>query len=120
MAETEKPSGDIGSIKAPERLPVDTNFKRISKEERRFYEVQTHGLEQDIVERKKYARRIFILCCTWIFVVFALLVAQGLGWLTRFSLSEPVQLAAIGSTTANIIAVFVIVARYLFPDKGHH
>ena len=35
----------------------------------------------------------------------------------RFILSERVMLAAIGSTTANIIGVFFIVVRYIFPER---
>ena len=106
---------DIKKIKAPASLPIDPNS---DDEQRRYYAAQTRGLEQDIEERAKYSLRIFVLCCIWVFGIFALLVAQGLSWKTRFSLSEPILLAAIGSTTANIIAVFVIVARYLFPDRS--
>ncbi len=111
----EGPSSEIAKIRSPDQLPIDPNA---DEEQRKYYAAQTRGLEQDIEERKKYSQRIFVLCCIWVFVVFALLVAQGLSWLTHFSLSQPVLLAAIGSTTANIIAVFVIVARYLFPDRS--
>jgi len=36
-------------------------------------------------------------------------------WIIAFDLPEAVLLALIGSTTANVIGLFVIVARYLFP-----
>lgn len=111
----DNPANEINKIKAPASLPIDPNS---DEEQRKYYAAQTRGLEQDIEERRKYSLRIFILCCIWVFCIFALLVAQGVSWKTHFSLSEPVLLAAIGSTTANIIAVFVIVARYLFPDRS--
>lgn len=107
----------VAAIRAPKQLAVAPDVRRLSRQERAFYAAQTEGLRQDINERKKYASRIFVLCGIWIFAVFLLLVAQGLSRWTSFNLPQPVLLAAIGSTTANIIAVFLIVARYLFPGK---
>jgi hypothetical protein len=72
------------------------------------------GLEQDREERKKYAHRIFVLICTWIGGVFAIVVAQGIG--CHFSLAEGVVLAVIGTTTVNVLGIFYIVAHYLFPN----
>ena len=51
----------IEKIKAPVSLPVDMRSKCISKEERKYYQGQTHGLEQDIEERAKYSLRMFVL-----------------------------------------------------------
>jgi len=112
------PGLDVSKIKA-EIPPLDPHTKRLSKEEKEFFSVKAEGLRQDIHERKKYARRIFILCCCWVSAVSLLLLLQGFGKSSWFRLSDTVLLGAIGSTTANIIAVFVIVARYLFPDKGN-
>jgi len=38
-------------------------------------------------------------------------------WLVAFDLPDPVILALIGSTTANVIGLFVIVVRYLFAER---
>ena len=38
-------------------------------------------------------------------------------WISAFDLPEAVVLVLIGSTTANVFGLFVIVARYLFPRK---
>ncbi len=105
------------AIKPPKQLATAPEGRQLSKYERAFFSAQTEGLRQDIQERKKYASRIFVLCGIWIAAVFLLLTAQGLSRWTSFNLPQPVLLAAIGSTTANIIAVFLIVARYLFPGK---
>jgi hypothetical protein len=71
---------------------------------------------QDTGERKKYAKRIFGLTCIWVVGIYALLLLQGFGY-KGFHLSDQILLAAIGSTTANIIGVFLIVTRYFFPKK---
>ena len=35
-----------------------------------------------------------------------------------FALSDSVLLGAIGGTTLNVIGIFIIVARYLFPQRS--
>jgi hypothetical protein len=112
----ENPASEVQKIQGPEELPVDPSF---DDEKRKFYAAQTKGLEQDIEERKKYAFRIFVLCCCWITVVLLLIVQQGRST-SGFHVSDNIILAAIGSTTANIISVFVIVAKHLFPEKSAH
>ncbi len=75
-------------------------------------------LIQDRDERKKYALRIFILICAWIGLLFAVLALEAVGsprgW---FHLDDPILLALIGGTTANVLGIFYIVTRYLFPRK---
>ena len=110
---------DVSSIRAPEIPPPSPHTRKISKQERDLYDVHTAGLRQDIAERKRYARRTFWLCCSWIIAIYVILILQGFGHAMHFAFSEHVILAAIGSTTANIIGVFLIVARYLFHDKPH-
>jgi hypothetical protein len=74
------------------------------------------SFKSDIAGRKEYAKKIFVLTCLWVTGIYFLLLLQGFG-LDRFRLSDNVLLAAIGSTTANIIGVFLIVTRYFFPRK---
>ena len=82
------------------------------------------GIEQDIGERKKYATCFFVLACCWIGIITVLLLLQGFKsfWFGRmpFMLSENIMLAAIGSTTVNVLGILYVVANYLFPkrDKG--
>lgn len=75
------------------------------------------GLKQDIGERKKYAHRIFVLICFWLFAVLLLLIAEGLSGIDHFVLPEGVILAIIGSTTLNVLGIFYIVTHYLFPKR---
>ena len=85
-------------------------------------QAQLEGMKQDIGERKVYAKRIFVLVCFWVAGMFVLLLLQGLGgwWWLRFSLSQPILLAAVGSTTVNVLGIFYIVAHYLFPNAATH
>jgi hypothetical protein len=56
------------------------------------------------------------LTCIWIAGIYALMLLEGFAY-WAFHLSDSIMLAAIGSTTANIIGVFLIVTRYFFPKK---
>jgi uncharacterized membrane protein YhaH (DUF805 family) len=85
--------------------------------ERRQRIAELESYKQDTTERKKYAGRIFWVCAAWVTAIFLLLVLNGFGTAISFKLSDSVLLAAIGSTTANILGIFYIVARYLFPKR---
>jgi hypothetical protein len=57
------------------------------------------------------------MVASWIVAVFVLLSLQGFSFY-GFKLSDNVLLAAIGSTTANVIGMLLIVLKNLFPSKG--
>lgn len=74
------------------------------------------SLKQDIEARSDYASRIFWLIVVWLFAIFLVLIFEA--WeLFGFQLSDSVILALIGGTTASVLALFVVVAKYLFPEK---
>ena len=87
---------------------------------------------QNIKERKSYAKKLFFLTATWLFAVLAVVVATSVSvanpcwwpeWMPTIKfckLSDAVLLALIGTTTANVLGLFVIVARYLFPESNEH
>ena len=76
------------------------------------------GLKQDIDERKKYAGRIFWLVVCWLIGVGVVLLLQGfLGAWGIFKLPDAVLSITVGSTTASIVAIFIVVAKYLFPKR---
>jgi len=83
----------------------------------RRQEVQIEGDLQDIKERKKYAVRFYCLACVWVSIIAALLLCEGFGSIIHFSLPDSVLLAAIGSTTANILGILYVVATYLFKKR---
>ena len=91
-------------------------------------QLEIHSHRQNIGERKHYAKKLFWLTAAWLIAVFAVVVATSVSitnpcwwpeWLPTIEfckLSDAVLLALIGTTTANVLGLFVIVARYLFPD----
>ena len=80
--------------------------------------VRIRGVVQDISERKIYAKRVFVLVAVWLAGISIILLAQGfLSPWGLFNLSENVLLAVIGGTTVNVVGIFLIVARYLFPKS---
>jgi hypothetical protein len=77
------------------------------------------GTRQNIAERKKYAGRIFFLLSCWLGGVFVILLLQGfLSPWRIFGIDRSVLLAVIGGTTLNVIGIFVVVVRYLFPGRS--
>lgn len=102
-------------------IPVD--LRETLKEHRSDYKQANHDL------RHQFARRIFSLLLGWIVSVMFFAFLQGsqrchglpwyLSWMPcRFELQTPVIIALFASTTASIVGLFVIVARWLFnPNK---
>jgi hypothetical protein len=84
----------------------------------RFVE-ELKGLQQDRVERKEYASKLYFLVLLWLAVILFLVFVQGTGFIPfstiQFELSDVVIITLISSTTANIAAFLLAVVRYLFP-----
>jgi hypothetical protein len=99
------------------------------------------GVIQDISERKKYAARIFQLVATFLFVVVFIVWLHGVGsfyllnpfeggflkgpdfFEFSFHLSDTVIVTLLTTTTANVVAFFILVTKYLFPNSsitGNH
>jgi len=98
----------------PDAPDVQTRYEEKQIELARL-RAELDSVNQDMAERKKYAGHVFWMCACWLSAILLLLIASGIG--VHFKLSDKVLLAAIGSTTTNILGVFYIVARYLFPKK---
>ncbi len=72
--------------------------------------------KQDIDERKIYAHRIFKLVVGWLGFVGIMLWFNGFSRF-NFHLSNNVLIALITTSTASVIGIFIIVAKYLFPNR---
>ena len=79
--------------------------------------------------RKTYANRIFLLTIAWLIIVVLLVIFSGITlperrgfWAglfqIKFQLSETVLIAFIGTTTVNVIALFLAVTAWLFPKEA--
>ena len=71
---------------------------------------------QDRQERLKYAERLFSLVSGWLAGVGLIILFEGFHY-NYFNLSDSVLLALLGTTTVNVLGLFYVVTRYLFPSK---
>lgn len=70
-----------------------------------------HGRKQDREQRKVFALCIFWLVCVYLFVVLTAVYFVGFGLM---ALNDIVLNVLLTTTTANVIGIFIIVAKYLF------
>ncbi|MDI9364583.1 MAG: hypothetical protein QM541_06510 [Flavobacterium sp.] len=80
-------------------------------------------LVQNRKERKKYAKLIFRLTCSWTTLIFIIIIANGLTCINdkkyfEFNLSDKVLITLITSTTINFFGFFLLVVKYLFNTNG--
>jgi hypothetical protein len=116
---------DLDSIKsAGAGAPDETAEKELEglevSEEKETKRLQNLGLKQDIALRKDFAWDIFYLIVVWLCAIFGILLLQGfqVGICGHaFKLDDSVVLALIGGTTINVLGIFIIVVRYLFPQR---
>lgn len=84
-----------------------------------IHKLYVTNLIQTLKQRKKYANRVYVLIFAWLVSIFALVLIAGTSsffGICKFSLSDNVLLAMIGSTTLNVIGIFIIVMKHLFPN----
>lgn len=105
---------------------VDPEVSAAVRDERDALEVERLQTENDLLrtevldrqqdrdERLRYAKRIYWLLVGWLGWMGGVVIAQGLR-LRGFVLADGVLIALVGSTTATVIGIFLIVANYLFP-----
>jgi hypothetical protein len=118
-----------------ELLEYFTN-QRINEAKAAREEEKVRVLQQDRIERQKYAKYLFQLICLWLLGIYSIILLNGFNGsilsvrtddipvirrvrvVPSFELSDAVLLALIGGTTINVLGLFVIVANYLFtPPK---
>jgi len=117
----EQPNADLNQIAAPSpdevsKVPNKEFELEHAIAQKTRLEIENVGLRQNIEERKKYAHRIFVMICVWLVSVFLILILEGFGSALGFNLPERVVLAVVGSTTLNVVGIFYIVTKYLFPN----
>lgn len=81
--------------------------------------------KQDVKMRRKYASKAYGFVFMWSCFLFLIVFAVGYGdlqlqfkdfkWNSHFKINDTVLIALISGVTVNIVAVFVIVIRNLFP-----
>ena len=108
-------TGDVGK-------EYDSIEEQLKKEKLREAQLKNTALEgenedesQNRGQRKAFAERIFSFMCYYMFAVFFILFICGSP--SRFNLSDTVLVTLLGTTTANVIGIFIIVVTYLFSRK---
>lgn len=86
-----------------------------NREERDW--IRTKGLADYIKMRRRYGNVILFLTFLWIIAVLVVVFMQGYS-AKGFALSDSVLMLLLGTTTANVIGLFIIVANYLFPKNA--
>lgn len=86
----------------------------------RDYELQNITVEDEIDRqrhldqlRDEYIPKLYWLMIYWLIFVGLCVLAVGSKWLT---LSDAVLIALITTTTATVLGIFIIVAKWLFPS----
>ena len=82
-------------------------------------DIRILDLEQNRIERKSYARRIFLFTIVWglliFLVIFSVATKKFLVFSqSEFNLSDKVVITLITSTTINFFGFFLLVVKYLF------
>lgn len=132
---------NLDAIKPEVPPPPATACDNLAQEEFDDYRKQEQkarldDLQAEVENRKRYTTWLFWLMVGWMVVVLGIILLAGLkypelrkdetgafvplhwyDWLVAFDLPEGVLLALIGGTTANVIGLFLVVARYLFPRR---
>lgn len=113
LKEVQSPLGQL-----EENASKDANAKYQEQKEKTELErlkEEVMSLKQDRLQRKWLAERIFGFVAFYMLGVFFIILLVGCP--NRFYLSDDVLNILLGTTTANVIGVLVIVAMYFF-KKG--
>lgn len=78
--------------------------------------VENESESQNKQQRKDFAERIYSFAAIYMFGVFVILFLSGTET-TNFKLSDNVLITLLGTTTANVIGILIIVVTYLFSRK---
>lgn len=73
-------------------------------------------LRQDRAQRKWFSIALFLLVTLWLTAVLIILGFDG-GSKDSFMLSDIVLTTLVGTTTASVLGLFLVVANYLFPKR---
>lgn len=97
------------------REKEDSIIQNMNNEEKRMEELDIKDKEVDIDLKERYGNTILNILIGWLVFVGLILLSQ-LGPVS-YKLSDEVLITLITTSTANIIALPVIILKYLFPKK---
>ena len=100
---------------ALEREEVEIQKLRLQN---RNLELTNTILEQNRRSRKSLTTSVFVMTCVWLVAILFFVWNQGrmAGRSVQY-LETSVLVALVGSTSVNVIGLFYVVLRYLFPNR---
>ena len=112
---------DVIKVPVPSVLSDENAIKEEQDYNRRSREAQLDRFVKETRQREEYAKKAFILSVVWLSLVFVIVLLQGfrlelfVGIISvAFKLSDAVLVTLIGSTTANVLGLSVIVYKFIF------
>lgn len=112
-------SGDKSSINDHkyDRIEEDIRKQELRKLEleNAAREGENAGDDQDRLQCKEFADKIFDFVRNYMLFVCIVLFLKGIT--SQFYLSDSVIITLLGTTTANVIGILIIVVTYLFSRK---
>ncbi len=110
--------GQIGEKGPSKERPAgeQAQYKTLPQLRKDRYAQTTGYLRQENQLRLRFAFVLFVLVLLWLLAVLGVLIWQGL-LTTERRLSDPVLIALLSTTTANVLGLLLAVTRYLFPSQ---
>ena len=108
-------TGDVGKEYDNVDVQIKQEQLREAKLKNAALEEENKGDSQDRDQRKEFADKIFSFVCLYMFAVFFILFLCASP--NSFCLSDSVLITLLGTTTANVIGILIIVVTYLFSRK---
>ena len=102
------------------QIPLEVDYgKDLGQIEIDWYRNNLIEAQSMFKERRRYALWLFWLSVIWLIVILAFLLFAAIKTMfgIDFELSDTVLVALITTTTINVLGLFYIVARWLFPSK---
>ncbi len=89
------------------------------QQKNRSLRLKNDELEQIIALKEKYAGKALTLVVSWLVFVLLVFIACAWNWCHNYitPFNDNVLIALIGGSSANIIGLFAIVLRHIFPGK---
>ena len=115
ISETDETTDDLNDIYRQIQFQIAQEEFRERKLKNDILEGENAGDSQDRTQRKKFAEKIFNFVSIYMYLVFFVLILSGCE--NKFYLSDSVLITLLGTTTANVIGVLIIVVTYLFSRK---
>ena len=107
---------------------IAADLVKQEKEREKLYRYKQHTKHSDDLHalRQDYVPKLYWMICLWLLFVAVIIFLSGYSAeninnpdcqinCTRFKLTDQVLIAFITTTTATVVGLFVIVAKWLFP-----